>query len=266
MKKIFSAVLIAASVTLLSACSPDEDNKIKVAINTGPDEAIWKVVEHVAKEKYNLNVEVISFNDYVLPNEALNNKDVDVNAFQTLPYLDAQSKERGYKFAIVGKTFVFPIAAYSKKIKNISELPDGATITLSNEATTLGRSLLLLQAQGLIKLKDGVGYLPTTLDIINNPKQLKIVEVDTPQLTRTLDDPNVALSIINTNFSAQAGLSAARDGLFMEGPDSPYVNAIVSRQDNKDSKKVQELKNAFQTQDVADKAAEVYKGDAIKGW
>ena len=249
MKKMFSAVLIAASVTLLSACSPDEDNKIKVAINTGPDEAIWKVVEQVAKEKYNLDVEVISFNDYVLPNEALNNKDVDANAFQTLPYLEAQSKERGYKFAIVGKTFVFPIAA-----------------SISNETTTLGRSLLLLQAQGLIKLKEGTGYLPTTLDIIDNPKQLKIVEVDTPQLTRTLDDPNVALSIINTNFSAQAGLSAARDGLFMEGPDSPYVNAIVSREENKDSKKVQELKEAFQTQAVADKAAEVYKGDAIKGW
>lgn len=265
MKKMFSAVLIAASVALLSACSPDEDNKIKVAINTGPDEAIWKVVEQVAKEKYNLDVEVISFNDYVLPNEALNNKDVDANAFQTLPYLEAQSKERGYKFAIVGKTFVFPIAAYSKKIKNISELPDGATISISNETTTLGRSLLL-QAQGLIKLKEGTGYLPTTLDIIDNPKQLKIVEVDTPQLTRTLDDPNVALSIINTNFSAQAGLSAARDGLFMEGPDSPYVNAIVAREDNKDSKKVQELKEAFQTQQVADKAAEVYKGDAIKGW
>ena len=266
MKKMFSTVLIAASVALLSACSPDEDNKVKVAINTGPDEAIWKVVEQVAKEKYNLDVEVISFNDYVLPNEALNNKDVAANAFQTLPYLEAQSKERGYKFAIVGKTFVFPIAAYSKKIKNISELPDGATISISNETTTLGRSLLLLQAQGLIKLKDGTGYLPTTLDIIDNPKQLKIVEVDTPQLTRTLDDPNVALSIINTNFSAQAGLSAARDGLFMEGPDSPYVNAIVAREDNKDSKKVQELKEAFQTQAVADKAAEVYKGDAIKGW
>lgn len=91
------------------------------------------------------------------------------------------------------------------------------------------------------------------------------MEVDTPQLTRTLDDPNVALSIINTNFSAQAGLSAARDGLFMEGPDSPYVNAIVAREDNKDSKSP-ELKEAFQTQQVADKAAEVYKGDAIKGW
>lgn len=117
MKKMFSAVLIAASVALLSACSPDEDNKIKVAINTGPDEAIWKVVEQVAKEKYNLDVEVISFNDYVLPNEALNNKDVDANAFQTLPYLEAQSKERGYKFAIVGKTFVFRSPPTRRKSK-----------------------------------------------------------------------------------------------------------------------------------------------------
>ena len=104
MKKLLSSVLIATSVVLLSACSPDDNNKVKVAINTGPDEAIWKVVEQVAKDKYNLDVEVISFNDYVLPNEALNNKDVDANAFQTLPYLEAQSKERGYKFAIVGKT------------------------------------------------------------------------------------------------------------------------------------------------------------------
>ena len=127
---------------------------------------------------------------------------------------------------------------------------------------------MILLANGKVITRDpeGVGYLPTSLDIIDNPKHLKIVEVDTPQLTRTLDDPNVALSIINTNFSAQAGLSAARDGLFMEGPDSPYVNAIVSREENKDSKKIQQLKEAFQTKEVADKAMEVYKGDAIKGW
>ncbi|AML58515.1 D-methionine-binding lipoprotein metQ precursor [Serratia rubidaea] len=266
MKKLLFSALIATSAVLLSACSPDNEHNVKVAINTGPDEAIWKVVQQVAKEKYDLNVDVISFNDYVLPNEALNNKDVDANAFQTLPYLEDQSKERGYKFAVVGKTFVFPIAAYSHKIKNISELKDGATITISNEVTTLGRSLLLLQAQGLITLKDGVGYLPSTMDITANPKNLKIVEVDTPQLARTLDDPNVAISIINTNFSAQAGLSAVRDGLFMEEKDSPYVNAIVAREDNKDSKKIQELKDAFQSQQVADKAMEVYKGDAIKGW
>ncbi|WP_426818181.1 MetQ/NlpA family ABC transporter substrate-binding protein [Winslowiella sp. 2C04] len=266
MRKVIFSALIATSALFLSACSPDEDNKVKVAINTGPDEAIWQEVQKVAKDKYNLDLEVISFNDYVLPNEALRNKDVDANAFQSLPYLEDQTKERGYKFAVVGKTFIFPIAAYSHKIKNIKELQDGATVTISNEATTLGRSLLLLQAQGLIKLKEGVGYLPTTLDIIENPKKLKLVEVDTPQLTRTLDDPNVSLSIINTNFSAQAGLSAARDGLFMEDAASPYVNALVAREDNKDSEKVQKLKDAFQSQQVADKAQEVYKGDAIKAW
>jgi D-methionine transport system substrate-binding protein len=265
MKGLFTA-LLASCVLLLSACSKDDDNKVKVAINTGPDEAIWQVVKQVAKDKYKLDVEVLNFNDYVLPNEALNNKEVDANAFQSLPYLESQSKERGYKFAVVGKTFVFPIAAYSHKIKNISELQNGATITISNEATTLGRSLLLLQAQGLIKLKPDVGYLPTSLDIIENPKNLKLVEVDTPQLTRTLDDPNVTLSIINTNFSAQAGLSAHRDGLFMESASSPYVNALVSREDNKDSDKIQKLKSALQSPEVAAKAEEVYKGDAIKGW
>ncbi|CAI0767145.1 MetQ/NlpA family ABC transporter substrate-binding protein [Serratia entomophila] len=266
MKKLMFSALVATSVILLSACSPDNDNKIKVAINTGPDEAIWQEVQKVAKNQYQLNVEVVSFNDYVLPNEALRNKDVDANAFQSLPYLEDQSEERGYKFAILGKTFIFPIAAYSHKIKKLGELQDGATLTLSNEATTLGRSLLLLQAQGLIKLKDGVGYLPTALDIVENPKKLKFVQVDTPQLTRTLDDPNVSLSIINTNFSAQAGLPAARDGLFMEGVASPYVNALVVRAEDKDSEKLQKLKAAFQSKDVADKALEVYKGDAIKAW
>ncbi|WP_130834823.1 MetQ/NlpA family ABC transporter substrate-binding protein [[Erwinia] mediterraneensis] len=266
MRKVLISALMATSVFVLSACSPDNDNKVKVAINTGPDEAIWQEVQRVAKDNYQLDVEVISFNDYVLPNEALRNKDVDANAFQSLPYLEDQSKERGYQFAVVSKTFIFPIAAYSHKLKKIDELEDGATITLSNEATTLGRSLLLLQAQGLIKLKEGVGYLPTTLDIVANPKNLKLVEVDTPQLTRTLDDPNVSLSIINTNFSAQAGLSATRDGLFMEGAASPYVNALVTRQENKDDEKIRKLIQVFQSDAVLKKAQEVYKGDAIKGW
>ncbi|MEG3133798.1 MetQ/NlpA family ABC transporter substrate-binding protein [Rouxiella sp. T17] len=266
MKKLLLSALIATSVVMLSACKQADDNKVKVAINTGPDQAIWQVVQKVAKDKYNLDVDVVSFNDYVLPNESLNSKDVDANAFQSLPYLEAQSKERGYHFAILTKTFIFPIAAYSKKIKNIKDLPEGATITISNEATTLGRSLLLLQAQGLIKLKDGVGYLPTTLDVTENPKNLKLVQVDTPQLTRTLDDPNVTLSIINTNFSSQVGLSASRDGLFMEDAASPYVNALVAREDDKDSKKLQELTEAFKNPAVAEKAKEVYKGDAIPAW
>ena len=243
MKKTWLTALLAASVTLLSACDNHNDNKIKVAINTGPDEALWQTVKQVAHDKYQLDVDVVAFNDYVQPNEALFNKDVDANAFQSLPYLEMQSKERGYKFAVVTNTFVFPIAGYSRKIKSLQDLPDGATVTVSNEATTLGRSLLLLQAQGLLKVKPEAGLLPTTLDI-----------------------PQVYLSIINNNFASLVNLSASRDGMFMEGKASPYVNAIVAREDNKDSPNVQKLKEAFQSQPVLDKANEIYKGDIIKGW
>lgn len=267
MRKLLLVVLLACTSLVLTACSPDEGDKpLKVAINTGPDQQIWDEVVKLAKEKQGLDIKVITFNDYVLPNEALRNNDVDVNAFQTVPYYEAQSKERGYQFEIIGKTFIFPIAAYSNKIKTIEALPDGATVAISNEATTLGRSLLLLQAQGLIKLKEGVGYLPTTLDIIENPKKLKFAEIDTPQLTRTLSDPNIYLSIINNNFSSQVGLLAKRDGLFMENTDSPYVNLIVARAKDKDNERLKKLVAVFQSDEILQKAQEVYKGDAVKAW
>ncbi|MEW6484017.1 MAG: MetQ/NlpA family ABC transporter substrate-binding protein [Pseudomonadota bacterium] len=266
MKKILLTSAIVLSALLLNACKQNDQDSVKVAINTGPDQQLWDTVKQVAKQKYHLDVQVIAFNDYVQPNEALLNKDVDANAFQSVPYLEMQEKERGYPFAILGKTFIFPIAAYSEKIKNISQLPDGATITLSNEATTLGRSLLLLQAQGLLKVKPEAGLLPTLLDITSNPKHLNILQVDTPQLARTLDDPKVYLSVINNNFASLAGLSASRDGLFMEGKASPYLNVLVVRKDNINDKKLQELKEAFQSQEVLDKANEIYKGDVIKAW
>ncbi len=125
-----------------------------------------------------------------------------------------------------------------------------------NEATTLGRSLLLLRAQGL-KVKPETGLLPIALDITANPKKLKFVEVDTPQLALTLDDPQVYVSINNNNFAALANLSVSHDGMFMKGKASPYVNAIVAREDNKDSPNIQKLKQAFQSQEVLDKANEI---------
>jgi D-methionine transport system substrate-binding protein len=140
----------------------------------------------------------VTFNDYVLPNEALSKGDIDVNAFQHKPYLDQQIKDRGYKLVPVGNTFVYPIAGYSKKIKSINDLKDGDQIALPNDPTNLGRSLLLLQKVGLIKLKDGVGLLPTVLDVTENPKNLKLVELEAPQLPRSLDDNKIALAVINT--------------------------------------------------------------------
>lgn len=266
--KNLTLALAAAGTLLLTACGPtaQDDHHIKVGISAGIDQSLWAVVQKVAKQKYDLDVEVVTFNDYVLPNEALNNGDLDVNAFQHKPYLDKQMQERGYKLAAVGNTFVYPIAGYSKKITALSQLPDGAQVAVPNDPTNLGRSLLLLQKQGLITLKDGVGLLPTALDIVSNPKKLKIVEIEAPQLPRALDDQQVTLAIINTNYSSQIGLSPAKDGLFVEDKNSPYVNIFASRIDNKDSEKVKDLVKAYQTDEVAASAAEIYKGDAVKGW
>ncbi|EPW8462890.1 methionine ABC transporter substrate-binding lipoprotein MetQ [Serratia marcescens] len=266
--KNLTLALAAAGTLLLTACGPtaQDDHHIKVGISAGIDQSLWAVVQKVAKQKYDLDVEVVTFNDYVLPNEALNNGDLDVNAFQHKPYLDKQMQERSYKLAAVGNTFVYPIAGYSKKITALSQLPDGAQVAVPNDPTNLGRSLLLLQKQGLITLKDGVGLLPTALDIVGNPKKLKIVEIEAPQLPRALDDQKVTLAIINTNYSSQIGLSPAKDGLFVEDKNSPYVNIFASRIDNKDSEKVKDLVKAYQTDEVAASAADIYKGDAVKGW
>lgn len=242
------------------------DNHIKVGVILGSELNVAEVAKRVAKEKYNLDVELVVFTDYVIPNEALNKGDIDINAFQHKPYLDQQIKERGYNLAIVGNSFVYPIAAYSKKIKSIDELKEGDQIAIPNDPTNLGRSLLLLEKQGLIKLKDGVGLMPTVLDVIENPKNLRLIELEAPQLPRSLDDKQVTLAIINTAYSSQIGLTPAIDGIFVEDKDSPYVNIIVARENNKDSKNVKNFVNAFHTDEVYQAADKEFKGGAIKGW
>lgn len=269
MKKIKILGLLIAGLWILAACNSskkDNTNYIKVGITSGPEQEIAETAKKVAKEKYNLDVELVSFNDYVVPNEALNNGDIDANAFQHVPYLNEQSKQRGYKLAVVGNTFVYPIVAYSKKIKSIHELQNGSTIVIPNDPTNGGRSLLLLQKNGLLKLKDGIGLLPKVTDIVGNPKQLKILEIEAPQLPRVLDDKEVVIAIINNNFAAQAGLDADKQGIFKEDKDSPYVNVVVSRQDNKDDEKVKNFVKAYESDEVLKKAEEIFKGGAVKGW
>lgn len=258
-----------AVLVLFASCgssASDDPNHIKVGITSGPEREIAEAAKKEAKEKYNLDVELIAFNDYVVPNEALNQGDIDVNAFQHVPYLEAQSKQRGYKLAVVGKTFVYPIVAYSKKIKNIDELQPGSTIAIPNDPTNGGRSLLLLQKNGLLKLKEGVGLLPKITDITENPKQLKLVEIEAPQLPRVLDDKEVIVAIINNNFAAQAGLDPAELGLLKEEKESPYVNVIAARVDNKDLEKVKNFVKAYQSEAVVQAAAKAFKGGAVKGW
>ena len=241
-------------------------NHIKVGVESGPEFKVAEAAQKVAKDRYGLDVELIQFNDYVMPNAALSQGDIDLNVFQNKPYLDVQAKQRGYKFAILGNTFVFPLAGYSRKIKSIDQLKDGSTIIIPNDPTNSGRSLLLLQKAGLLKLKDGVGLLPTINDIVSNPKNLKILELEAPQLPRSLDDQNVTIAIINNTFAGPAGLVAKRDGIFVEDEKSPYVNIIVSRDDNKDQDNVKKFAKAYQSPEVAEAAELAFKGGAIKGW
>ncbi|ULR30257.1 MetQ/NlpA family lipoprotein [Dickeya fangzhongdai] len=252
----------------LAGCGQEQKNPnhIKVGVIVGAEQQVAEVAQKVAKEKYGLDVELVTFNDYVLPNEALSKGDIDLNAFQHKPYLDQQIKDRGYKLVSVGNTFVYPIAGYSKKIKSLNDLQNGAQIALPNDPTNLGRSLLLLQKVGLLKLKDNVGLLPTVLDVTENPKNLKLVELEAPQLPRSLDDDQIALAIINTTYASQINLTPTKDGLFVEEKDSPYVNLLVAREDNKDAENVKKFVKAYQSDEVNQAALKTFNGGAVKGW
>jgi D-methionine transport system substrate-binding protein len=269
MKNLSFPALILFAVTLWN-CSgdskKDDPNHIKVGVSAGPEFKVAQAAQKVAKEKYGLDVELISFTDYVMPNEALNQGDIDLNAFQHKPYLDEQSRQRGYKLAIVGNTFIYPLAGYSKKIKTLAELKPESTIIIPNDPTNGGRALLLLQKYGLLKLKDGVGLLPKVTDITGNPKSLKILELEAPQLPRALDDKEVTIAIINNTFAAQIGLTANHDGLLVEDKESPYVNVIVSRENNKDLPGVKNFVKAYQSAEVESAADSEFKGGAVKGW
>ena len=268
MHRIFTTLMSICFVafSLLSCNSSNSANEFKVGVQSGPELKLAEAAKKVAKEKYQLDVELVVFTDYVMPNEALSQKDIDVNVFQTRPYLEDQSKSRGYEFEVIGNTFVFPMAGYSKKIKSIQELKNGDTIVIPNDPTNLGRALLLLQQVGLIKLKDNVGLIATQLDIVENSHNINILELEAPQIPQTLDDDKVTAAIINNNFAASNNLIAGRDGIFVENEKSPYVNIVVSRKENKDDPRVLNFLKSYQSEEVLKAAQEEFKGGAIKGW
>lgn len=268
LKKARLLSVLFISVCVLAGCGEREKdpNHIKVGVIVGAEQRVAEIAQRVAKDKYGLNVELIAFNDYVLPNEALSKGDIDVNAFQHKPYLEQQIKDRGYKLVSVGGTFLYPMAGYSKKIRVLDEIQEGDQVAVPNDPTNLGRSLLLMEKVGLITLKEGVGLLPTILDIAENPKRLKIIELDAPQLPRSLDDQKIVLAVINTTYASQIDLSPIKNGIFMEDKDSPYVNVIVAREDNKDDEKVKKFVQSYESDTVAEAADDIFQGGAIRGW
>ncbi|MCT8579942.1 MetQ/NlpA family lipoprotein [Glaesserella parasuis] len=239
--------------------------KIKVGVMSGPEHTVAEKAAQIAKEKYGLEVEFVLFNDYALPNTAVSKGDLDANAFQHKPYLDKDSASKGLdNLVIVGNTFVYPLAGYSKKIKNVAELQDGAVIAVPNDPSNLARALILLEKQGLIKLKDNTNLFSTSLDIVENPKNLKIQEVDTSVAAKALDD--VDLAVVNNTYAGQVGLNATEHGVFVENKESPYVNIIVARKDNQASEAVQNFVKAYQTEEVFQEAQKHFKDGVVKGW
>ncbi|MDZ9050811.1 MetQ/NlpA family lipoprotein, partial [Escherichia coli] len=172
----------------------------------------------------------------------------------------------GYKLVAVGNTFVFPMAGYSKKIKTVAQIKEGATVAIPNDPTNLGRALLLLQKEKLITLKEGKGLLPTALDITDNPRHLQIMELEGAQLPRVLDEPKVDVAIISTTYIQQTGLSPVHDSVFIEDKNSPYVNILVAREDNKNAENVKEFLQSYQSSEVAKAAETIFNGGAVPGW
>ena len=265
MKKILAIALVAL-LTIVSvfaqATSETQTSSTKIVVGATPEPhaaLLSLVVDDLAAQ--GITLEVKEFTDYVTPNDAVEYGEIDANYFQHIPYLESFNTEHGYHLVNAGGIHVEPIALYSKKYSSLSDIPNGAVIAIPNDPTNEGRALLLLQSAGLIKLKDNAGLEAIPLDIVENPKNLKFSEIEAATLPRILSDVDAA--VINGNYAIPAGLVATRDGLYVEGADSPYVNVIAVKAGNENNPAVKALVEALKSDEVKAYVAEHYKNGEV---
>lgn len=256
------ALGLAASLALCAPALAQQNQVIRIGVSPGPHAEILEKVKPLAARK-GLDLKIIEFSDYVVPNQALAAGELEANSFQNQPYLDNQVKDRGFKLVSVGLTVNFPLGIYSARYKSWAEVPDGATVAIQNDPTNGGRSLLLLQDKGVIKLKDGVGFKPSVADITSNPKKLKIIEIEAAQTPRSL--PDVAAAAINTNYAVDAKIEPT-SAILREDPKGPYVNLIAVRETDKDKPWVKALLEAYHSPEIKAFVAERFKGSVLAGW
>lgn len=251
----------AAIAALISFPALAED--IKVGVTPGEHAQIMEKVKEVAAKK-GLNIEILEFSDYVVPNQALADGDLNANSFQHQPYLDNQIADRGFDLVSVGKTITTPMGVYSKKVKSLGELAEGATVAIPNDPTNGGRALLVLAKEGLIKVNPEAGLKAGPADVTENPKNIQFSELDAAQLPRSLDDVDAA--VINTNFALEAGLHPKTDAIAIEGSESPYANVIVVRSADKDAPWVKTLVEAYHDDSIKAFINDEFKGALIPSW
>jgi D-methionine transport system substrate-binding protein len=258
MKKLILAAAIAAF-----AAGTAVAETIKVGVTPGPHAQIMEKVKEVAATK-GLDIEILEFSDYVVPNQALNDGELNANSFQHQPYLDNQVADRGFDLVSVARNVNFPMGVYSKKVKSLEELEDGATVSIPNDPTNGGRALLVLADKGVISVDEAKGVKVGIADVTENPKNIRIVELDAAQLPRSLDD--VDASVINTNYAIEAGLNPKTDSIAIEGEKAPYVNVIAVRSADKDAPWVKTLVESYQNDEIKAFIADEFKGAVVTGW
>jgi D-methionine transport system substrate-binding protein len=275
MKKWLSLVLILAMALFLAACGTSDEKaeggsgdegtkKLVVGASNVPHAEILEEAKPLLEEK-GIELEIVTFQDYVLPNQALDAKELDANYFQHIPYLNSQMAENGYDFVNAGGIHIEPIGVYSQKYKSLDELPDGAHIIVSSSVADHGRILTMLEKQGLITLKEGIEKTAATVeDIIENPKNLNFdAEYEAALLPQIYNNGEGDAVLINSNYAIDAGLNPIEDSIAIEESDSPYVNVIAVRAGDESKEEIKALVDVLRSEEIQNFILEKYEGAVV---
>ena len=259
MKRIIG--LLLASIIVLAACSGGGNSK-KVTVGVASnDTAAWEKVKELAK-KDDIDLEIKHFSDYNVPNKALSDGDIDMNAFQHFAFLNEYKKaHKDAKIEAISTTVLAPLGIYSKKVKDIKDVKDGAQVMIPNDVSNQARALKLLESAGLIKLKDKTNLNSTEKDIAENPKNLKFTAMDAPSIAQVYKDAGAA--VINSNFAIGQGLDPTKDSIFLEPTDSPYANLVAIRKEDADKEKFKKFLKVLNSEEAKKFIEEKFKGAVI---
>lgn len=272
-KSNYLSLILIISSFLLSACNiagskstQVENQTIKIGV-VGENNEHWKpVIESLAKE--DIHIELVKFSDYTLPNQALADGEIDLNAFQHYAYLQNELDDKGLDLTVIGDTLIAPLGLYSNKITAASQLSANDKIAIPSDATNGGRALKLLESTGIIAVSEDAGYLPETADIVQNSLNLQFLEVEAAQIPSLL--PDVAAAVINGGHAVDYGFNPQTDSIYLEsvteGDDNPYINIIVARSADKDHEIYNKIVAEFHTDAVAKVIETTYQGAYIPAW
>ena len=263
-KKLLLTLASAGSLFALSGCGNQANEVVRLGV-IGEDNDVWEFVQDKVADQ-GVDLELVSFSDYSQPNRALDEGDIDLNAFQTRIFLDSFNEEFGSNIVPIADTVIAPLGIYSEEVQDVSEIGEGAEIAIPNEVSNEGRALVLLQSAGLLEVDPDAGILPTTDDITNNPLNLEITQLDASQTARSVGD--VTAAVINSGMAVDAGYKPNEDAIFLEPADEnsePYINVIAANEgDERESFDI--IVDAYQSEDTLEVIKEVSENSEIVVW